>query len=426
MTERSANADLSAATSYRWFVLALLTFAQTCHGVDRAIIGLVLRPLGQEFDLTGAQLGLLAGVAYGIPFALAAIPFGYAVDRYNRKILMTIALTAWSGATALCGAASGFWSMLAGRAAVGMAEAGGSPTGMSLLSDYFGTDKRSTAIGVWYLSSGIGTALAFFIGGWIVAEHGWRWAFVIAGVPGLLLAPFLFLTVREPKRGQQDKAIGPSDLRLSQRLRLLLARPGIAYAIAAITCIATGIYGMSTWLASFLVDSHAMSLPKAGLVVAIAYGILGSIGGLAAGWGADCINAGRGGFDAGHTMLLASGIPLLTAISGLLAVSAGDVSVAVCMLMVAGLLSASYNGPVYAVIVTIAGPQLRGLAVSGVQMSANLIGVGLGAWLIGKVSDVVGGANGVAWGIGVAMLFCIAGALFLLLASHQIKIANRS
>ncbi len=408
-------------TGYRWYVLAILTIAQTCHGIDRAIIGLVLKPLGQEFELSGAQLGLLAGVAYGIPFALAALFFGYAVDRFNRKALMSLALTAWSGATVLCGAATGFWSMLAGRAAVGVAEAGGSPTGMSILSDYFGTDKRSTAIGIWYLSSGIGTALAFFIGGWIVAEYGWRWAFIAAGIPGLLLAPVLFFTLREPQRGQQEGATEQSDAPLSARLSILLAKPGIAYAIAAITCIATGIYGMSTWLASFLVDSHAMSLPSAGLVVAIAYGILGSVGGLAVGWGADRINARRGGFDPGHTMQLSSAIPLLTAASGLLAVSADNVSLAVGLLMVAGLLSASYNGPVYAVIVTIAGPQLRGLVVSAVQMSANLIGVGLGAWLIGKVSDVVGGKDGVAWGIGAAMLFCIAGALLLLLASRQIK-----
>ena len=102
-----------------------------------------------------------------------------------------------------------------------------------------------------------------------------------------------------------------------------------------------------------------------------------------------------------------------------------DTLSAVAFLMVAGLLSASYNGPVYAVIVTIAGPQLRGLAVSAVQMSANLIGVGLGAWLIGKVSDMVGGKDGVAWGIGAAMIFCIAGAVFLLLASQQIKKSNQ-
>jgi MFS family permease len=89
--------------------------------------------------------------------------------------------------------------------------------------------------------------------------------------------------------------------------------------------------------------------------------------------------------------------------------------------MVTGLLSASYNGPVYAMIVTQAGPQLRGLAVSAVQMSANLIGVGFGAWLIGKVSDMVGGKDGVAWGIGTAMLFCFGGGLLLALAGRQIR-----
>jgi len=406
---------------YRWYVLAVLTLAQTCHGIDRAIIGLVLKPLGTEFSMSGAQLGLLAGVAYGVPFAIAAIPFGYAVDRMNRTALMTFALAAWSGATALCGAATGFWTLAAGRAAVGVAEAGGSPTGMSLLSDYFGTDRRATAIGIWYLSAGVGFALAFFAGGWIVAEHGWRWAFVAAGVPGLLLAPLLYFTVREPVRGRQDAPQEHGDHALRARLGMLFARPGMTYAIAAITCIATGIYGMSTWLATFLVDSHGFGLPQAGLVVAIAYGILGSVGGLTVGWGSDRINARRGGFDPAHTALLASAIPVLTAIAGLLAVSAGSATVAVACLMAAGMFSASYNGPVYAVIVTIAGPHLRGLAVSAVQMSANLIGVGLGAWLIGMVSDQVGGKDGVAWGIGTAMLFCIAGGVLLLLASRAIR-----
>src|SRR3546814_4613633 len=100
-------------------------------------------PVGKEFGLSDGELGFLAGFAYGIFFAIAALPFGIAVDRYNRRNLMTIALTMWSGATALCGLAVGFWTLFLGRAAVGTAEAAGSPTGMSLLSDYFDKDKRS-------------------------------------------------------------------------------------------------------------------------------------------------------------------------------------------------------------------------------------------------------------------------------------------
>lgn len=411
------------ALSNRWYVLAILTFAQTCHGIDRAIIGLVLHPLGVEFALSGAQLGFLAGLAYGAPFALAAIPFGFAVDRFNRKNLMTGALAAWSAATALCGFASGFWMLVAGRAAVGVAEAGGSPTGMSILSDYFDENKRSTAISIWYLSSGVGFALAFFVGGWIVQNHDWRWSFFLAGMPGLLLAPLLCLTVREPMRGSQDRT-SDSDiavLPLITRLAMLFKRPGLALCVAAITCIAAGIYGMSTWLASFLISSHDFSIAKAGLTVAIAYGILGSFGGLAAGFGADYINARRGGFDPGRTAMLGAVVPLITAFCGIGAVAATQVPLVLAFLMLTGLFSASYNGPIYAVIVTIAGPQLRGLAVSAVQMSANLIGVGLGAWLIGKVSDLVGGRDGIAWGIGMAMLFCVAGGLLLILASRSIR-----
>ncbi len=255
-----------------------------------------------------------------------------------------------------------------------------------------------------------------------MADYGWRMAFVMAGVPGLIVAPLIFLTLREPVRGAQDGPVREvARDALVQRLRQLFARPGIAWGVLAITCIATGIYGMSTWLVSFLVDSHAMSIPRAGTIVAIAYGLLGSIGGLGAGWGADRINARAGGFDAARTARLGAIIPFLAAISSVAAVSTPSSLVAIIGIMAAGLFSSSYNGPVNAMIVTQAGPELRGLAVASVQTSANLIGVGFGAWLIGKVSDIVGGSNGVAWGIGVAMIFCILGAAFLLLAARQIQ-----
>ena len=96
-----------ATRRYSWFVLCILTLAQTCHGIDRAIIGLVLEPMGREFNLTDGQLGILAGFAYGIFFALAALPFGVAVDRFNRRNIMSAALTVWSAATAACGLAVG-------------------------------------------------------------------------------------------------------------------------------------------------------------------------------------------------------------------------------------------------------------------------------------------------------------------------------
>jgi len=409
---------------YSWYVLGVLTLSQTCHGIDRAVIGLVLAPIGQEFGLSDGQLGFLAGFAYGIFFALAAIPFGMAVDRTNRRNIMTAALTIWSGATALCGLATGFWSLLLGRAAVGTAEAAGSPTGMSLLSDYFGKERRATAIGIWYLSSGIGLAIAFFVGGAIVQAHGWRWAFFAAGIPGLLLAPLLFFTVREPKRGGHDSepaASASHESGLLVRIRLLASRPGLIHCITAIVLIATGIYGMSTWLTTFLIRAHDVPISRAGLIVAIAYGIAGSVGGFAAGWGVDRLNARLGGFEPARTAMLGAIIPFLTALAGVGTVVFTDLNWTIASLMVCGFFSASYNGPIYAVIVHLAGARLRGLAVSLVQLGANLIGVGAGALLIGAVSDYVGGNRGVAWGIGIAMIFVIWGGVHLILASRSIR-----
>ncbi|MPS67263.1 MAG: MFS transporter [Novosphingobium sp.] len=416
---------VKSAGRYPWYVLGILTLSQTCHGIDRAIIGLVLAPVGKEFSLTDGQLGILAGFAYGIFFALAALPFGIAVDSLNRRNLMAIALALWSGATALCGLASGFWTLLLGRAAVGTAEAAGSPTGMSLLSDYFGEERRATAIGIWYLSSGIGLAIAFLIGGAIVQVGGWRWAFAAAGLPGLVLAPILFLTVREPRRGAYDGPLSATPTEgqpgLTERILLLAARPGLLLCIAAIILIAAGIYGMSTWLTTFLIRVHGMPISRAGITIAIAYGGLGSVGGFLAGWAIDQINRRRGGFDPARTALFGAAIPLFTALTGIGTVVVSQPGPMQALLMSCGFLSASYNGPIYAVIVTIAGPRLRGLAVSLVQLGANLIGVGAGTYLIGAVSDFVGGTKGVAWGIGTAMLFTFAGGLVLLLASRSIR-----
>ncbi len=421
------NAQTKPTPAYSWAVLGVLTAVQTSHGIDRAIIGLVLEPLGRDFELSDGQLGVLAGFAYGIFFALAAIPFGVAVDRFNRRNIMAAALTVWSAATAFCGLASGFWSLFVGRSMVGIAEAAGSPTGISILSDYFDKDRRATAIGIWYLSSGIGLAIAFIVGGAIVQTYGWRWAFMAAGIPGLVLMPVLLLAVREPVRGGLDEKLPASgqpiaaEAGLRARIGELLSRPGLAHCILAIVLIATGIYGMSTWLTTFLIRVHGFEISDAGMLIAIAYGVLGSVGGLAAGWAVDMLNRRKGGFRPDRTALFGAIIPFASALTGLGTVYFQDVTLVIVSMLTCGFFSASYNGPIYSVIAHQAGPKLRGLAVSLVQLGANLIGVGAGAYLIGAISEAVGGTRGVAWGIGFAMIFVAWGGIHLLLATRSIK-----
>tara|TARA_R110002167_G_scaffold31533_3_gene103476 strand:+ start:284 stop:784 length:501 start_codon:yes stop_codon:yes gene_type:complete len=156
------------------------------------------------------------------------------------------------------------------------------------------------------------------------------------------------------------------------------------------------------------------------MIIAGAYGGLGSLGGFLAGGAIDWVNRRRNGFEPALTARFGAAIPILTALAGIGMVMVSDYATMLVMLMACGFLSASYNGPIYAVIVTIAGPRLRGLAVSTVQLGANLVGVGAGAYLIGAVSDYVGGVGGVAWGIGAAMLFTFAGGILLLLGARAI------
>ena len=139
----------------------------------------------------------------------------------------------------------------------------------------------------------------------------------------------------------------------------------------------------------------------------------------------DLLNRRRGGFNPVRTALFGAMIPFATALTGLGTVYFDNLGQVIAAMLMCGFFSASYNGPVYSVIVHQAGPRLRGLAVSLVQLGANLIGVGAGTYLIGAVSEAVGGTRGVAWGIGFAMIFVAWGGLHLLLATRSIRIGQQ-
>ena len=157
MTDTSANRE---ATRYDWYVVFMLLSVYMVHHLDRMVVTLLLDPIGKEFALTDSQLGLLAGLAFAVPFALAGLPLGMLVDRVNRVRLLTALVTFWSGVTALAAFATGFWTLLLARIGVAAAESGGTPTNVSLISDQMPPNKRATALGVYYMGPSIGTIIA--------------------------------------------------------------------------------------------------------------------------------------------------------------------------------------------------------------------------------------------------------------------------
>jgi MFS family permease len=409
-----------AAGNYRWYALAILTLAQLCHAMDRSIIALVLEPIGKEYALSDGQLGLLAGLAYGLAFAVAAIPFGIAVDRVQRRVLLAAAIAVWSGFTALCGMANSYATLLLSRAAVGAAEAGATPTGLSLLGDYFRVSERATAVGIWYMSAGLGATAAFLGGGYVVQHYGWREAFFVAGAPGLAIAALVFFTLREPPRGDCNPAMAAApkrDFRAS--IKLIIAQPGLVHCMAGIMLVAISMSGLASWLVSFLVRVHGLSIAQGGTVVAFSLGVLGAAGGVVAGFVVDRIGRRRARYDPRLPATAAAITCVATAVLAAGAISVPSTPLAIALLLAAGLLITAYNGPANSLLLTLAPTQIRGLTVSIVQFGCNLVGMGIGPLIVGMVSQTVGGQGGLRWGLLAVLFFNLWGAAHFLLVTRR-------
>lgn len=412
---------------YRWYVLFVLALAQSCHALDRSVIGLVLEPVKREFGLNDQQAGLLAGLSYGVAFALAAIPFGMAVDRFNRRNMLSIVLGVWSGFTVICGLVNSYVALLLARSAVGAAEAGGSPTGMSLMTDYFRPGERASAVGLWYASGGVGTLGAFMAGGFIAQHYGWRAAFIAAGIPGLIIALLVFLTVREPVRGGLDPVRSPiAELEVAPRLGLftrlaLIARtPGLPHCMIGLVLVAVASSAIVAWLTPFLIRLHGLQLATAGTIVAICIGLASSLGVAGTGLVVDSLNR-RFGFSAARSGLFSAGITTITAMCGLISFLASSTIVSVVFLILMGVFISAYNGPANGLVITISDSRVRGLSVAVVQFWANLVGFGLGPLIVGTVSLGLGGGVMLRWGMIAILGFYLWASVHFLLAARRLK-----
>ena len=189
---------------YRFYVLAILIFVYMLNFLDRQIIGILAAPLKEQFSLSDSQFGLLGGIAFASVYSTLAIPLAWLADRFSRVWIMTGALAVWSGFTALCGMAGSFGQLFLCRMGVGVGEAGGVAPAYSLIADYFPPRQRARALAAFAFGIPLGTAAGTLVGGLLAATYGWRTSFIVVGLIGLLVAPLLRLTVRDPKRGGTD------------------------------------------------------------------------------------------------------------------------------------------------------------------------------------------------------------------------------
>lgn len=379
------------SSAYRAYFLGMLVLSYLVNFMDRQVFSILLEPIKRELLLADWQLGALGGLAFATFYVVLGLPIAKLSDRYNRINIIAVALSCWSLATAACGMASNFVQMLLARIGVAVGEAGGTPPSYSLISDLFPPSRRATATGIYVAGPPVGTALGLVLGGWLAEEYGWRVAFVAVGLPGLLLAGWMWLTLREPPRGfsEQRDAEGEASTVFGVA-RLLLSRRSFPLMSVASGIAAFSGYAMGLWLPSFYIRSYGLSVAEAGLWLAVGGVINGIVGAILGGYVAD--NLGKRNI---RWWVYVPGIAML--IGGLLcfpAFSTGSWILSMVIVNIVLMLYHTWAGPVYAATQGMVGLRMRAVAVSLLLFVVNLIGLGFGPLVVGIVSDVLQEAVG--------------------------------
>ncbi|MBV2132753.1 MFS transporter [Pseudomonas sp. MAP12] len=396
-----ARATPSSGLWHSHGLLFLLALMYADNFVGRQILAVMIEPIKQEFGASDSAMGLISGLAFAAVYAVLGLPAGRLADRLPRTRLLAASCLLWALATMACGLAGGFLLLILARMAVATAEAPATPTAFSLIADLYPPHRRSFAISCFTAAPTFAALLGLSVGAWLVETHGWRTTFILIGLPGLLIAALLAVSVREPQRGRWEISHVPASPQGLLRTALELWRePALrCMLIAGGFCTLSG-YALAMWNASFLVRSHGLSLQQAGLLAGLVGGGVAGVGTLCSGWLTDHL--------AQRNRLWLIGIPLLGNLIGALALTAyllwpagtlvqfGALAVPTAMLWCAlsCFFSVWWVAPSYTLITQLVAADRRGTAMAMQTMLSTILGVGLGPLATGMLSDLLQPAFG--------------------------------
>jgi predicted MFS family arabinose efflux permease len=422
MQIRTANPKNSRRLSdSRAYVLFILVLVYTFNFIDRQIVGILAVPIKAELGLTDGQLGLMGGLAFALFYTGLGIPVAMLADRFSRTWIMTAALAIWSLMTAVSGLATNFWQLFAARLGVGVGEAGGVAPAYSLISDYFPPGQRARAIGIYSFGIPIGSATGIVFGGIIASLIDWRYAFFIVGLAGLLLAPVFRMTVREPERGRFDRLRNKSEAPgLKLILQTLAGKPSFwLLALGASFSSMIG-YGIFFWLPSFFVRSYGLSLLNASLF----YGAILLLGGIAGIWSGGWLGDRFGQERRAQYARIPAIAFLSTVPFYVLAILSPNLALSFFIFLVPTALGLAWLGPVMSALQHLVRPDMRATASAVFLFIINLVGIGVGTYAIGALSDTLAarfGDDSLRFSILAGTGFYIIAAFLFLLASRWLE-----
>jgi MFS family permease len=403
-----------------YYVLILLTLVWSAAYIDRNIINVVLEPIKKEFGVSDTLMGFMVGFGFVLIYAILAMPVARLADRKGRLPIICIGVTFWSIMTSFGAAAQTVYQLLFTRIGVGVGESAASAPGNSLISDYFPKDKRPMAMAILSMSPFIGVYGGFMIGGIAATYWGWRSAFLVAGIPGIIVAILLRFTVKEPLRGALDgKNADTRVYSLRETLRYFVSNKTYLLAVIGFSLTSFVDFGITAWFASFLMRVHHLTILQASTVGGTIKSLAGVTGVLLGGFVVSYL-----GKKSDTYKILTPGITSLLA-GPFLAVFYFAPMPLAWFGLVAGVICTGFRmGPVLGLVQSVVKVRMRAFAAAVIFMIGNLFGYGLGPLFIGMSNDYLKPTYGplaIRYSLISMPIMTMVGALFFLWAARYVK-----
>ena len=395
-------------------VLALLLLAYILNFLDRQILGILAQPIKADLNLSDTEFGAIGGLAFALLYSVLGIPLALLADRTSRSKVIAASLAVWSGFTALCGTATGYWQLFLFRLGVGVGEAGGVAPSYALIADYFPPERRARALAIFSLGVPLGLAGGTMAGAYIANSVDWRAAFIVMGVIGLLLAPVLAYVVRDKPR-----AAVRSEVKLGEVFRVLARKPSFWLMAFAASMSSLCGYGLALWTPSVLMRSFGLDIIGTANFLASLIFIGGCAGVFAGGWFADRL----GQVDRRWFAWLPAIAWLVAGPMFIAGFMSPNLTLAWFLLLIPNALNILWLGPVTTAVQNLVAQPQRATASASFLLINNFIGLGLGPLFIGGLSDALTSTYGVEalrYAAVATTLFYIAAGVMMLFAARTL------
>lgn len=394
---------------YGWYVVFVLCLCSIVAFIDRQIINLLVEDIKADLQISDTQIGVLQGFAFAVFYAFAAIPLGRLADTGNRRRIIAVGIAVWTCAAAACGMVRSFLQLFLARTLVGVGEATLTPSGFSMLADYFRPSRLSLPLAVMTGSSFFGSGIALLVGGYVIAQLGrldvvvlplvgelapWKAAFVLGALPGIFAVALFLLTVREPARRSSQPTESSSAIETEPPLREVLAfmltHRGVFGAVFfGVSVLAAVQFCLGAWVPAHFIRNLGWTAPEVGYAYGLIFLFCGTGGVVAGGWFADRLFA-RGQLDAHLRVVRLSALAALPFVIAFPLMNDGRVAVGLLAPVVFFGTMAFGAGP--SLIPVICPPRMRGLLIAIYLLIANIVGQAGGPLVVALFTDRVFGS----------------------------------